>query len=154
MTLKETIQTDFVIAMKSKDVNAKSALSGLKAKITEAEKTKGNVELNDSEVIKVITAAIKQRKQSFEEFNKGGREDLATKEYDEMLVLEKYMPNQMSSAEILTEIFNIMSVFDVATTPKQRLIGQTIGTFNKKFPGRADAALLKEMVEHYANEKL
>jgi len=68
MKLKETIQKDFIEAMKAKDVNAKAALSSLKSKITEAEKAKSNTELSEAEVIKVLTSAIKQRKQSIEEF--------------------------------------------------------------------------------------
>ena len=63
MTLKEQIQKDFVVAMKAKDENAKSALSSLKAKITEAEKAGFSQNLNDEEVVKVLVKAIKQREE-------------------------------------------------------------------------------------------
>jgi uncharacterized protein YqeY len=57
MTLKEKIQTEFVTAMKAKDEVAKSALSGLKAKITEAEKANVNVSLGDTEIVKVVSSS-------------------------------------------------------------------------------------------------
>jgi len=149
MTLKQTIQNDFVSAMKAKDSVAKSALSGLKSKITEAEKAKSNTDLTDSEVIKVITAAIKQRKQSYEEFVKGSRLDLAEKEQGEITVLERYMPKQMTEGEIAAEAATIMAELGPIEN-KQRLIGQTIGMFNKKFTGRADGSVVKSVVESLA----
>jgi len=149
MTLKQTIQNDFVSAMNAKDSVAKSALSGLKSKITEAEKAKSNTDLTDSEVIKVITAAIKQRKQSYEEFVKGSRLDLAEKEQGEITVLERYMPKQMTEGEIAAEAATIMAELGPIEN-KQRLIGQTIGMFNKKFTGRADGSVVKSVVESLA----
>lgn len=150
-SLKQRIQVDFISAMKIKDEKTKSALSGLKAKITEAEKSKNNVELNDDEVIKVITSAIKQRKQSVEEFTKGNRLDLVEKEQGQIDVLERYMPKQMTEQEIENVVKEIFSGFDAGTN-KQRLVGQTIGTFNKKYTGRADNFLVKQIVERLANE--
>jgi uncharacterized protein YqeY len=145
-TLKEKIQLDFITAMKAKDEKTKSTLSGLKAKITESEKLKSNVELTNDEVIKVITMAIKQRKQSVDEFTKGNRMDLVEKELGEIGVLENYMPTQMTEEEIELAVKEIISTFEVGTN-KQRLVGQTIGTFNKKYTGKADTSLLKQIVE-------
>ena len=150
MTLKQTIQSDFIVAMKAKDADSKSALSGLKAKITEAEKTNGNVELTDTEVIKVIATAIKQRKQSIDEFVKGNRQDLAIKEQGEITVLERYMPKQMTKEEIMSEAMIIMTELGPIDN-KQRLVGQTIGAFNKKFTGKADGSVVKTVVETLAN---
>lgn len=150
-TLKQKIQADFITAMKAKDEKTKGALSGLKAKITEAEKAKSNVELTDDDVIKVITTAIKQRKQSVEEFTKGNRLDLVEKEQGEIDVLEKYMPQQMTEQEIEVAVKEIFGGFEPGTN-KQRLVGQTIGTFNKKYTGRADVSLVKQTIEKLANE--
>jgi uncharacterized protein YqeY len=66
MTLKQKIQSDFIKAMKAGDQNAKAALSSVKAKITEAEKVKANVELEDKDIIAILSTAIKQRKQSYD----------------------------------------------------------------------------------------
>lgn len=149
MILKEQIQKDFVDAMKNREEVKKSALGMLKAKITESEKAKSNVALSDDEVIKVITGMVKQRKQSVEEFEKGNRLDLVEREKTELAVLEAYLPSQMSNEEIEREVKSIMETIDAGGN-KQRLVGQTIGAFNKKFAGRADAKTVKEIVESIA----
>jgi uncharacterized protein YqeY len=146
MNLKERIQTDFVKAMKSKDVVGKRALSSLKAKITEAEKSNKNVELSDSEVIKVITSAIKQRTQSHTEYVKFGRVDLADVEMEDINVLETYLPAQMSDDEIREVVMGIMNGFEGVITNPNTLIGKTIGEFNKQFVGRADVVKVKDIV--------
>jgi len=145
MNLKEKIQTDFVKAMKSKDVAGKRALSSLKAKITEAEKANKNIELIDSEVIKVITSVIKQRTQSHIEYVKFGRTDLAYIEMEDINILETYLPDQMSNEEIREAVVGIMRGFDVAITNPNALIGKTIGEFNKQYVGRADVVKVKEI---------
>lgn len=145
-TLKETIQEHFVVAMKAKDENAKSALSGIKAKITEAEKANGNNELTDAEVIKVLTKAIKQRRESQEIYEKAGREELARKEADEALVLERYMPAQMTPQEISDALIEIMQGFSGVITNPNALQGKTIGEFNKKYNGRADIGTVKMLL--------
>lgn len=145
-TLKETIQEHFVVAMKAKDENAKSALSGIKAKITEAEKANGNSELTDSEVVKVLTKAIKQRRESQEIYEKAGREELARKEADEASVLERYMPAQMSPQEISDALVEIMQGFSGAITNPNALQGKTIGEFNKRYNGRADIGTVKMLL--------
>lgn len=150
MTLKERIQRDFLVSMKEKNEAQKSALKMLKAKITETEKTKSNTDLNDDEIVKVITSSVKQRKQSIDEFQKFGRMDLVEKESAELAVLEAYLPKQMTQEEIEIEAKAIMSAIEPGN--KQRLIGQTMGQFNKKFTGRADNSLLKVIVERLANE--
>ena len=106
-SLKETIQESFIVAMKAKDETAKSAISGVKAKITEAEKANGNKDLSDPEVIKVIAKAIKQRRESQEIYEKAGRGELAKKECDEACVLESFMPKQMSPQEITDSLIEI-----------------------------------------------
>lgn len=151
MKIKEKIQADFVTAMKMKDADSKSALSGIKAKITEAEKAKGNAELSDDEVIKVLSTAIKQRKQSYDEFVKGGREDLARKEDAEMKILQNYMPAQMSDSEIEEAVKAILSGLAQVDNP-QKKTGQAIGAFNKQYAGRADMGKVKSVIEKLANE--
>lgn len=151
MNLKEQIQKDFIQAMKSKDENGKRAISSLKAKITEAEKANKNTELNDSEVVKVVSSAIKQRKQSFDEYTKFGRTDLAEIEKTELEVLERYLPKQMDENEIETAVREIIQSFDTVITNPTALIGRTIGEFNKKYVGMADIATVKTIVGKLIN---
>lgn len=147
MTLKEQIQTEFVTAMKAKDEVAKSALSGLKAKITEAEKANGNVSLGDPEIVKVVSSAIKQRKQSVDAFEQAGRSDLAQNEKNEISVLEKFLPAQMSESDIEKEVREIISSMPEVATNSNALQGKTMGMFNKKFPGQADPKLVMEIIK-------
>ena len=148
MSLKEKINTDFIIAMKAKALVVKSALSSIKAKITEGEKSNGNSELSDQEVLKVITTAIKQRKQSYDAFMLGGREDLAIKEQEEMKVLEIYLPKQMTPQEITDALTEIMQGFSGVVTNPQALVGKTIGEFNKRYQGCADIGIVKNIVNN------
>ena len=146
MSLKQTIQTDFISAMKAKDQDKKSALSGLKAKITEAEKLNKNIELTDDGVIKVIVSSIKQRKQSVDEFTKGNRVDLVEKEQAEINILETYLPSQMTELEIEAEIVKLLPEVP-PYGPTMKLVGQTMGMFNKKFQGRADGNVVRKIIE-------
>lgn len=147
MTLKEKIQKDFVVAMKAKDEITKSALSILKAKITEAEKASYSENLSDEEVVKVLVKSIKQREESQKIFEDAGRDELARKECDEACVLRKYMPAQMSDQEISESLIEIMQGLAGVVTNPNALQGKTIGEFNKRFNGRADLGKVKHLLE-------
>jgi uncharacterized protein YqeY len=149
MSLKETIEKDFINAFKSKDVNAKAALSSIKAAITVAEKANPSWLATDDEVIRIINKGIKQREESINMYELACRDELVRKESDEISVLKKYMPTQMTEAEIESEIKSIMSVIDSGGN-RNKLIGQTMGSFNKKFQGRADSSIVKNIIEKLA----
>lgn len=148
MSLKSTIQTAFVDAMKQKNEIAKIALSGLKAKIIEAEKSNKNQELTDPEIIKVIISAVKQRKESADAFTKGNRPDLAIKELAEVDVFNTFLPSQMTEAEIYTAIREVIGTFAGQDLPSNVMRGKTMGAFNKQYPGRADATMVKNVIEN------
>lgn len=146
MTIKEQIQFDFITAMKVKDEIVKSALSSIKAKITEAEKATGNNELSNDEVIKIVNKAIKQREESMKIFGEAGRLELAAKEADEAVVLKRYVPSQMTEEEIEVAVREIISSIDHGGN-MNKLVGQTMGTFNKNYQGRADNKLVSEVIK-------
>lgn len=139
MTLKEKIQFDFIVAMKSKNEVGKRALSGLKSKITEAEKANKNIELDDNGVIKVITSVVKQRRQSIDEYTKYGRMELAEKEQEELSVYELYLPKQLTVEEITIFAENFIKTNFNDINNKNMVVGKTIGELNKQFPGRVDS---------------
>lgn len=147
MTLKERIQKDFITAMKAKDENAKNTLNSVKAQITVAEKANGNVSLDDAQTLKVITSAIKQRKQSIDAFVLAGRDELVRKETDEMLVLEAYLPKQMSPSEIEAAVRVLIQSFPEVSTNRNALIGKTMGAFNKQYQGQAEPQAVKAVIE-------
>ena len=146
MTIKERIEADFITAFKAKDVNAKAALSSIKAKITEAEKATPGFVATDAEVIKILNKAIKQREESMKMYEMGGRAELVQKEADEAVILKNYMPAQMTAQEITDALTGIMQGFSGVITNPQALIGKTIGEFNKQYQGRADIGTVKNIV--------
>jgi uncharacterized protein YqeY len=146
MSLKEKIQQDFIAAMKARNEVAKSALSGIKAKITEAEKANGNQPIGDDEVVKVIIKAVKQRKESADAYTSASRHDLAIKELAESDVISKYLPAQMTPQEISDALVEIMQGFSGVITNPNALQGKTIGEFNKRFSGRAEIGTVKEIL--------
>jgi len=147
MTLKEQINSEFVTAFKARNERKKSALSMLKAKITEGEKANKNTELTDAEVMKVILAQVKQRKQSIEEFTKAGRTELVEKEIAELESIEAFLPKQMSDSEIEAEVRVLIQRFPEVSTNRNALIGKTMGAFNKEFQGKAEPQKVKAIIE-------
>jgi len=152
MSRKEQIQKDFVQAFKEKNEAKKAALSAVKAKITEAEKVKSGNQVGDNEVLKIVAASIKQRKQSIDAFNQGGRHDLADKEQQEIDVLQEYLPKQMTREEITTAAREIIQTMPGVETNPRALIGKTMGAFGKKYVGQADMKTVKEVVEKLISE--
>jgi uncharacterized protein YqeY len=150
MNLKERINADFVIAFKSRNERAKTALSMLKSKITEAEKSNGNKELDDQGVLKVIISSVKQRNDSISQYTSANRMDLVEQETAELNAIEVYMPKQMTDEEMSENIRNILHNevgMPSSTSERNKAIGMTIGKFNKAFAGRFDNSKLKGLIE-------
>ena len=146
MTIKERIQNDFITAMKAKDEIAKTALSGIKSKITEAEKSNGNSELSDEDVIKVINNGVKQREESALIYSEAGRPELAARELNELAILMDYMPTQMTEDEIEVVVREIITGLGTTMPNRNVLVGRTMGEFNKKYNGRADSKLVSTII--------
>lgn len=146
MNLKQRIYADFITAMKAKDEVAKSALSSIKAKITEAEKSSASREATDDEVLKIIIKAVKQREESQSIYEKAGRDNQAHAEASEATVLRNYLPQPMTDEEIELALREIIQDMSVTITNTQALTGKSIGEFNKKFNGRADISKVKEII--------
>src|SRR5215831_19705431 len=99
MTLKEQITSDMTAAMKAKDAARTSTLRMLKAAIVNREKDNGG-EMDDEEVTKILRSQVKQRRDSVEQYQQGGRQDLVDKETAEIAVIEAYLPQAASAEEI------------------------------------------------------
>lgn len=103
MSLLETVNSGIVSAMKSKDAVTLGTLRMLKTALTMKGVEKGR-DLDDAESLQVVGSLVKQRRDSIEQFAKGGRQDLADKEAAEIAVLEKYLPAGASAEEIAAAI--------------------------------------------------
>ncbi len=144
MNLVEKINQDFVSAFKAKDTVKKSALSGLKSKLSEAAKIKKE-DLTDSDVLKIIVSNIKQRNQSITEFTKANRADLVEQEQSELAALEVYLPAQLSKSEVSEKVKQLATDFESETNQAKKL-GQIKGAFNKLYTGQFDQKDLTEAI--------
>ena len=101
MTLEERLDADLKDAMRSNDTTRKLAIRAVKTAITEAKVSGTEAKtVSDADVLAIITRQVKQRRDSIIEYTKGGRPDLAVQEEAEIAVLEVYLPEQLSEAEI------------------------------------------------------
>lgn len=150
-TLTSRIQNDFVNALKSKDENAKRALSFLKSKITELEKQGKGQPINDDDIYNVVNKLIKQRKESIDIYTKANRMDLVEKENAELKIISTYQPTQLE----FNEIVNIIKIYhnNLKDSPLKgpALIGNVMGMFNKSYKGRADLNIVKQIIEDIFN---
>ena len=103
MNLKEQILADVIVAMKAKDAARTSTLRMLKAAIVNRQIEKGG-ELDEEELTKLLRTQVKQRRDSVEQYEKGGRQDLVEKEKAEIAVIEAYLPRAASPEEIDTAV--------------------------------------------------
>jgi hypothetical protein len=152
-TIITQIQNDFVKALKEKNESAKRALSFLKSKLTEVEKTKKGVNLEDNDVYDVVSKLIKQRKESIEIYTKVNRLDLVEKELQELKIISNYQPVQFSFKEILDILIVYYSNLKKSNLKGSALVGNMVGLFNKSYKGRAELNLVKSIAEDIVSEK-
>jgi uncharacterized protein YqeY len=107
MKIRDRINGDLIAAMKAKDPARLSVLRMMKAAVKNREVDLG-AELDDAQAIQVLSTLIKQRRDSIEQFRKGGREDLAKKEAAEIPVIEEYLPPAVSDEEIASIVDEVL----------------------------------------------
>lgn len=144
MTLEEQINNDIKTAMKSGDKTQLESLRAVKAAIL-LEKTSGAAhEMTEESGIKLLQKLVKQRKESADIFARQSRPELAEKELAEAAVIEKYLPAQMSEAEIEAELKQIITTVG-ATSAKE--MGKVMGVASKQLAGKADGKLIADIVK-------
>ena len=150
MSLQDQVNTDIIVAMKAKDEVALRALRGLKSALLLAATEKGASEdgkVSDEASIKVFQKLAKQRRESLEIFTKNNREDLAKGEADELAVIEKYLPKQLSEAEIkvlLQEVITKNGATSAADFAK--VMPLAMKALTGKADGKIISSLLKEIL--------
>ncbi len=144
MSLKEQLANDLTDALRQGDDTRKSTIRMLMSAInTEEVAGAQRRELGDDEVLKVVARQVKQRRDSSEEFNKAGREDLAEKEAAEMKVLHAYMPEQAGREEIEAEARKVIDEVG-ATGPQDK--GKVMQAIMPRLAGRAEGRDINEVV--------
>ena len=145
--MREKVLHDIVRAMKSSEKKLLSVLRMVKGAI-ELEEIKLKRELNDGEIIQIISKQIKSRKESIEFFEKGNREDLITATKSEIEILEKYLPEQMSMDEInniIDEAFLTIKPTGVSD------MGKIMAVIAPLVKGKADLGMINKIIKEKLN---
>ncbi len=145
MALEQQIQEDIKTAMKAKDAVATAATRAIKGEILLFKTSEGgSKEVTDGDILKMIQKLIKQRKESAEQFTAAGRQELADNELAEAAVMEKYLPKQLSEAEVEEKIKAIIAEVG-ATSIKD--MGKVMGAANKALAGQSDGRTISTVVK-------
>ncbi len=143
MSLKDQITEDMKTAMRAKDAPRLLTIRGLLAAMKQREVDE-RITLDDAAVVAIVDKLIKQRKDSIAQFTTAGRTDLVDKESAELAVLEGYLPQRMSAAEIEAEVAAIVSELGAAGPGD---MGRVMGAVKTRLAGKADMALVSAAVK-------
>lgn len=141
--IKERLNDAVKDAMRAKDKDRLNVLRMATSALKQIEVDE-RIELDDTRVLAVIEKLIKQRKESAEQFTKGGREDLASKERTEITVLQEFLPAALSTEE-LTQIIRDTIAETGATSAKD--MGKVMTAIKPKVQGRADMSVLSQQIK-------
>lgn len=165
--LKDKITADLKEALKEKDKTRVLTLRLLRAAFLDSEKKKRQKiakkeeglseeklqeksQLSDEEILEAVASEAKKRKEAIAEFERGGRKDLVKKETEELKILEKYLPEQLSN-EDLKKIIN--ETIKQVGAKEPRDIGKVMGILVPKIKGRADTGQAAQMVKEILSQK-
>lgn len=144
MSLKERIIADLTTAMKARDAGRTSTLRLMKASVMNREIEKGG-ELSDEELTKALASLVKQRRDSIEQYEKAGRQELADKERAEIVVIEDYLPQAATREEIERAVEQ--AVAETKAT-SMREMGAVMKAVQARLAGRsADGRIVSEIVK-------
>ena len=146
MTLKQQIDGDIKEAMKAKEQDRLRALRAIKALILLEETKDGSVggDIKPEDEVKLLTKAVKQRRDSADIYRTQGREDLLQQELAEIGFIEKYLPQQLSEDELKTRVQDIITRVG-ATSPAD--LGKVMGVATKELAGQAEGKAISAMVK-------
>jgi uncharacterized protein YqeY len=144
MALEETINNDIKVAMLARDEVGLRSLRAIKAAILLAKTAEGaSGSITEDEEIKLLQKLVKQRKDSFEIFDKQNRTDLAKKEQEEIEVIEKYLPAPLSAEELRKTIARIIGETGASSMAD---MGRVMGVASKELSGKADGKTISNLV--------
>jgi hypothetical protein len=146
MNLKDKINQDLKDAMKSGDKIKLETIRSIRALILEFEKSGAGKELTAEDEVKMLSTAVKKRKDSIEQFRNAGREELALKEEKELEILLSYLPKQLSEDEIASKVKQI--ALEIGAKSKEDF-PKLMPLVMKEMKGKADGKLVKTIVENF-----
>lgn len=143
MSLKDQLKDQQKLAMLAKDKARLGAIRLLMAEIKQRE-VDSRVELGDQEILAVVTKMVKQRRDSITQFEAAGRQDLADKESAEIVVLQEFLPQQLTAAEIAALIEQAVAESGAAVMAD---MGKVMAVLKPKIQGRADVGAVSAQVK-------
>ncbi len=147
MSLKNKITEDMKSAMKAGEKDRLKVVRLILAAVKQVEIDK-RIELDDAAVLAVLDKMVKQRRDSVDQFEKGNREDLAAIERAEIVVLEDYLPEQLSADELAAMVDEVITATGAAG---MRDMGKVMGQIKAKAAGRADMGAVSATVKERLN---
>lgn len=141
--LKDQLYADIITAMKAGEKEKADALKMIKAEIMKLEVSAADVVADDEAVTKILSRAVKQRKEAAEGFQKGGNDVSANKELREAAIYQAYLPEMMGKEEI-TKV--VQEVIDQVGASGPADMGKVMGPVMGQLGGKADGSLVKEVV--------
>ena len=146
MALIERVDTDLKDAMRAKNASTVGVLRMLKSALKYAaiEKSRAEGELTDTEAVQVIRRQAKQRQDSIDSFEKGGRAELVAKEKEELSILQAYLPQAMGADELAKVVRD--TIAEVGATSKAEM-GTVMKALQEKVAARADGKTLSQEVQ-------
>ncbi len=144
MALLKRIDEDLIKALKGRDQVAATTLRGLKSNIKYYQIDNKLDKLTDEEILSVLASAAKQRKDSIEQFQNGGREDLVAKETRELEIIKAYLPEDMPEEEVEALVKEA-----IAETEAEAIsdLGKVMKVLMPKTKGKADGKLVSQIVK-------
>ena len=150
MALEQQIMAEMKEAMKSKNEGVLRSLRAIKAEIIKAKTEPGAAgEIDEATEQKFLQKMMKQRRDSLEIFEKQGRADLAAKEKEEMEVIERFLPKQLSEAEIKAAVAAIITQTGAASPAD---MGKVMGLASKQLAGLADGKTISNIVKELLSQ--
>ncbi|MBV6513446.1 MAG: putative protein YqeY [Ignavibacteriaceae bacterium] len=146
MTLKEKINEDLKAAMKSGDKLRLESVRAIRAKILEFEKSGIGRDMSPDDEIKLLSSEVKKRKDSIEQYLAAGRNDIAEKEKSEMLIIQEYLPKQLTEDEIRNVIKSLASAVGAVSKAD---FSKLMPAAAKELKGKADGKIVRTLVEEF-----
>lgn len=144
MSLEEIINADIKTAMLAKNESALRALRAVKSAILLAKTSGSSTGLSTDDEIKLLQKLVKQRKESYDIYVQQNRADLANAEQEELNVIEKFLPAQLSESDIKIALEQIIAKVG-AVSPAE--MGKVMGIASKQFAGKADNKIVSQLVK-------
>lgn len=145
--IREQLTEDMKIAMRAKEAERLSTIRMIRSEILVKDKEKGK-ETSEENILKILQSMVKRREDAAEQYDKGGRPELAQKERDEIALVQTYLPAQMDDAGIRSAAEAVIAELG-ASSPKD--MGKVMGVLSKQLSGQAAGGRISQIVKDLLN---